>query len=123
MLTRDQVLRAVHHCQHHTATGVARTSDLAARLGITGPSVTVRIQELASTGLVTYTPRRGAVLTEQGRLQTATALQNLHQIERFLAEVLGLPRNLCANEAELLYHHITENVMSAISGFVTKLKQ
>ena len=101
MLTRDQVLRAVHHCQQHTPDGTARTSDLAHRLGVKGPSVTARVQELATARLVRYSPRRGATLTEEGERQAREAFGKLRQIERFLD-------SRCAHHLAGEYHAVRD---------------
>lgn len=71
MLTCNQYsgLRAEHHCQKHSPDGIARTSDLAAQLEVKGPSITARVQELASAGLVHYSLRNRATLTVEGNRQ------------------------------------------------------
>ena len=118
MLTRDQVLRAVYHCQHHSTDGTARTSDLAQRLRVTGPSVTARVQELAAAGVVHYAPRQGATLTEEGERRARQSLEKLRQIERFLGIVLGLSPEVSEVEAEHLLRHIRPIVMDAIDKHV-----
>ncbi len=118
VLTRDQVLRAVHNCQLHSPDGTARTSDLAQRLGIKGPSATARVQELAAAGLVRYAPRLGAVLTEEGERQAQEAFGKLRCIERFLEAVFNLQPEVCGVEAEHLLRHISAVVMEAITKHV-----
>lgn len=121
VLTRDQVLRAVLHCQRDSPDGTARTSCLAARLGVTGPSVTARVQELAAAELVRYAPRQGATLTEEGERQAQESLRKLRQLEQFLRVVLGLPSDVCAVEAEDLLRHISEMVIEAVARHISSL--
>jgi DtxR family Mn-dependent transcriptional regulator len=118
MLTRDQVLRAIHDLQVRTPAGVARTSDLAAQLGVTGPSVTARVQELAAAGLVRYVPRKGAALTAEGEHRAVEAAARLRLIERFLAGILRLPADAIAGESELFARYASDRVMDGIARFL-----
>ena len=86
--------------------GVARTSDLAGRLGVMGPSVTARVQELAAAGLVRYVPRKGAC-HRRGRGRAVEAAARLRLIE-FSGEVLRLPAADLTREAELIARFITD---------------
>lgn len=118
MPTRDQVLRAVHHLQHNCPTGVARTSQVARRLGVRAPSATARMKGLAAQGLVQYTSGRGAVLTEKGAREAAAAIQRQEMIERFLATILALPGDEIATETELFARHASNRVMQGIAQFL-----
>lgn len=122
ILTRDQVLRAVHDCQLRAPDGAAHTSELAARLFVKKPSVTARVQELAAAGLVRYAPRQGAMLTEEGERKACESLRKLKQIEEFLEAVLGLHRDVCEIEAEHLLRHVSDVVMDAIAQQVRSIR-
>lgn len=118
MLTRDQILLAIHDLQRANPAGVARTGELAARLRVTRPSVTSRVQALAAAGLVRYTPRQGATLTPGGEQQAAAAQRRLRLIEWFLGEVLALPGEVIAGEAELVARWASDRVMDGLSRYV-----
>ena len=118
VFTRDQMLRAIHELQSGDPTGIARTSDLAARLGVADPSITGRVQALAAEGLARYVPRRGTTLTPLGERQAISATRRLRLIERFLGEVLAMPDDVAAGEAERLARWASDRVMDGFSRCV-----
>src|SRR5439155_5703266 len=69
--------------------GVA-TSRLAARLGVSAPSVTNMLGRLAAERLVTHAPRAGARLTPRGRRLAIDIVRRHRILETFLVRVLGL---------------------------------
>jgi DtxR family Mn-dependent transcriptional regulator len=90
------------------------TSRLAARLGVSPPSVTNMLACLTRDGLVRHAPREGASLTEAGR-RAALAMVRRHRIlETFLVRVLGLDWAEVHDDAEVLEHHISERVLEAM---------
>jgi len=94
------------------------TSRLAARLGVSAPSVTNMLARLARERLVLHAPREGARLTEGGR-QAALAMVRRHRIlETFLVRVLGLDWAEVHQDAEVLEHHISDRVLGAMDRLV-----
>jgi DtxR family Mn-dependent transcriptional regulator len=90
------------------------TSRLAARLGVSAPSVTNMLARLARERLVTHVPRGGARLNEPGR-QAALAVVRRHRIlETFLVRVLGLDWSEVHAEAEVLEHHVSDRLLAAM---------
>jgi DtxR family transcriptional regulator, Mn-dependent transcriptional regulator len=90
------------------------TSRLAARLGVSAPSVTNMLARLARGRLVEHAPRAGARLTEAGR-HAALAMVRRHRIlETFLVRVLGLDWAEVHADAEVLEHHISDRVLGAM---------
>jgi len=90
------------------------TSELAARLGVRKPSVSAMLKRLAAEGLVEHSPRRGARLTEEGRLATMRVVRRHRLLETFLVEVLGLDWSEVHAEAEVLEHHLSPRMVRAI---------
>ena len=69
---------------------VARVRDIAKRLGIGMPSVTVALKALSQRKLVNYDPYQVITLTDHGR-EVAEEISRWHLVlRRFLTEVLGL---------------------------------
>src|SRR5882724_5854100 len=98
--------------------GAVTTSRLAARLGVSAPSVTNMLGALAGERLVAYAPRAGARLTPAGRAE-ALALVRRHRIlETFLVRVLGLDWAEVHEDAEELEHHVSERVLEALDRLV-----
>jgi DtxR family Mn-dependent transcriptional regulator len=90
------------------------TTELARHLGVRKPSVTAMVKRLAEAGWVDYSPRRGARLTEEGRLATMQVVRRHRLLETFLVEVLDLDWSEVHAEAEVLEHHLSERMVDAI---------
>lgn len=118
MLTHHQILRAVQQLQERASNDRVRTSDLANWLRVTGPSATARIQELAAAGLLTYVPRQGASLSEEGKRQAQRAVKRMQMIEQFLRDVLELPVESISTEAEFFDRFASEKVVEGIARFL-----
>jgi len=94
------------------------TSQIAARLSVSAPSVTNMLGRLAEERLITYAPRGGARLTRAGR-QLAIGMVRRHRIlETFLVQVLGLDWSEVHEDAEILEHHISDKVLAAVDRLV-----
>jgi len=94
------------------------TSDLAAQLGVSAPSVTVMLRRLAVERLVRHTPRAGARLTAEGRRQALDLVRRHRILETFLVEVLKLDWSEVHDDAEVLEHHISDRVLDAIDRLI-----
>jgi DtxR family Mn-dependent transcriptional regulator len=88
---------------------------LAERLGVTPASASAMVKKLDGLGLVTHVPYRGVELTAQGRRVALEVLRHHRLLELYLAESLGLPWDRVHAEAEVLEHHISEEVEELIA--------
>jgi len=86
----------------------ATTTLLADRLGFSAATVTGQLKKLAGLELVSYSPYRGATLTEAGRLIALETIRHHRLLETYLAEALGVPWDRVHVEAERLEHVISE---------------
>ena len=85
--------------------GVARVNDIAQRLHVKKPSVTVAVRRLAELGYVSYQQYSPIELTARGQ-QYADRVISAHGIlRRFMREVAGLSSDR-ANETACLIEHI-----------------
>ncbi|WP_406660436.1 metal-dependent transcriptional regulator [Methanolobus sp. ZRKC3] len=96
----------------------ARTSQIAAELNVSAPSVTEMIQKLSDAGLVEYTPYYGVELTDAGTTQAMKLRHNHRVIRRFLSEVLGIDQEVARKEASILEHATSEIVLDHICQFM-----
>ena len=94
------------------------TSSLAARLGVSAPSVTNMLGRLAKERLVTHAPRAGARLTARGRREAIEMVRRHRILETFLVRVLGLDWAEVHEDAEVLEHHISDRVLDAIDRLI-----
>ncbi|HYM82205.1 MAG TPA: metal-dependent transcriptional regulator [Candidatus Limnocylindria bacterium] len=94
------------------------TSQLAAHLSVSPPSVTNMLGRLAEERLVKHAPRAGARLTALGRREALAIVRRHRILETFLVRVLGLDWSEAHHDAEVLEHHISDRVLAAIDRLV-----
>jgi DtxR family Mn-dependent transcriptional regulator len=93
----------------------AATTDIAARLSVSAPSVTGMVRRLAEQGLLDHVPYRGVALTAAGR-RAALAVVRRHRIlETYLVERLGFGWDEVHAEAERLEHAVSERVLERMA--------
>ena len=88
-------------------TGEARAVDLAARFGVTSPTVNATIQRLQREGLVETRPYRSIFLTQKG-VQLANSCKERHQIVHDFLVSMGVPSKVADADAEGMEHHISD---------------
>ena len=96
------------------------TNAAAERLGVAPASASGMLKRLVDEGLVDYEPYHGARLTERGERLALEVIRHHRLLELFLAEVLEMPWDRVHEEAEVLEHHISEDLEELIA---TKLGQ
>ncbi len=92
------------------------TGAVAERLGVTPASASAMLKRLAAEGLVEHTPYHGARLTRRGEQVALEVIRHHRLLELFLAEVLGMPWDRVHEEAEVLEHHISEELEELIAA-------
>jgi DtxR family Mn-dependent transcriptional regulator len=107
-------LKAIHRLGG--AEAMVSPLDIAARLGVRASSVTGMIKRLAEAGWITYEPRQGAQLTEQGIVEARRVIRRHRLVELFLTRVLGLDWSEVDAEAEALEHAISPRLEQAIAA-------
>jgi DtxR family transcriptional regulator, Mn-dependent transcriptional regulator len=96
--------------------GEVTTNGLAERLRVTPGSVSAMLKRLDGLGLVAHTPYRGVALTEEGELLALEIIRHHRLLELYLAESLGVPWDRVHDEAEVLEHHISEELEALIAA-------
>jgi DtxR family Mn-dependent transcriptional regulator len=96
--------------------GLAQNGEVARRLGVTPATATAMLKRLAGLGLVEYTPYKGARLTPAGEKVALEVIRHHRLIEAYLAEALGMPEDRVHEEAEVLEHHISEELELLIAA-------
>ncbi len=94
------------------------TAALASALGVRKPSVTAMMKRLSAEGLVDYSSGQGVTLSEEGRLATMRVVRRHRLLELFLVEGLGLDWSEVHAEAEVLEHHLSERLVTAIDRWL-----
>ncbi len=111
----ENYAKALYELQAREPEGVGTTA-VAHRLGVTPASASGMLRRLAKEGVVEYAPYRGARLTPEGERIALEMIRHHRLIELFLAEVLGMPWDRVHEEAEVLEHHISEELEELIAA-------
>lgn len=86
--------------------GEARSTDIAARLGVSQVTVTKTLQRLRREGLVSNQPYRSIFLTESGRTMAEQSRTRHQIVVEFLVQI-GVPREIAEIDAEGIEHHVS----------------
>jgi len=119
------ILKAIHSLQNtgvHNAPvsqeNVAPPSEIASRTGTSRAFVTKMLQTMEKQGLVTYSPYRGARLTDEGTRSAVELARHHRLLERFLTDTLGFASDAAHREAERLEHVISEEFEERLAIFL-----
>ena len=111
----ENYAKALYELQARGETPVG-TKAVAERLGVTPASASGMLKRLADEGLVSYEAYHGARLTPEGERIALEVIRHHRLIELFLAEVLDMPWDQVHSEAEVLEHHISEELEELIAA-------
>ena len=100
-------------------TGEARTVDLAARFGVTSPTVNAIIRRLQREDLVETRPYRSIFLTEAGKA-LAEASRERHRIVRDFLVTIGVPDAIAEEDAEGVEHHVSEETLAVFAAITRR---
>ena len=95
-------------------TGEARTVDLAARFGVTSPTVNAIVRRLQREYLVETRPYRSIFLTEAGKA-LAESSRARHQIVQDFLVTIGVPETIAEEDAEGVEHHVSEETLAVFA--------
>ena len=109
----EDYAKAIYTLQER-AEGPVTTTALAARLGVSAASASGMVRRLGEIGLAKHEPYKGVELTEAGRAVALEVIRHHRLIELLLAE-LGVPWDRVHDEAEVLEHHISEELEALIA--------
>src|SRR5260221_2405867 len=96
--------------------GLVLNGEGAQRLGVTPATATSMLKRLAGLGLVDYVPYKGVSLTLAGEKVALEVIRHHRLIEAYLSEALGMPADRVHEEAEVLEHHISEELELLIAA-------
>ena len=115
-LTRsvEDYLKVIYHLSSQG--GFAATSDIAASLDVSPPSVSGMVKRLSETGLIEHVPYRGVQPTAQGRRAALKMIRRHRVLELYLTERLGYPWDGVHEEAERLEHAVSDALIERMAG-------
>ena len=104
-------------------TGSARVRDIAKRMKVAMPSVTVALRALAKRKLVLYEPYELVTLSDRGQL-VAEKIRRRHKVlSDFLTGVLDVDESTAEANACRLEHAVGDGVMQKLNGFLEFMSQ
>lgn len=96
--------------------GEARQVDIAARLGVTQPTVARMLKRLVRDGLAVQRPYRGVFLTQAGQRLATESRERHETVEAFL-RALGVPEDVARRDAEGIEHHVSPETLAIFAEF------
>ena len=99
--------------------GEARSVDLAARFGVTSPTVNAIIQRLQREDLVETRPYRSIFLTAAGQA-LADKARDRHRIVRDFLLTIGVPETIAEEDAEGIEHHVSPETLAVFAKITNK---
>lgn len=99
------------------ASGEARPTDIARRLGVTHVTAIKTISRLKREGLATGRPYRGVFLTETGQA-LAEQMRGRHRLVVDILLALGVPAEVAEADAEGIEHHVSKTTLKAFGRFL-----
>lgn len=96
--------------------GEARQVDLAARLGVSQPTVAKMLKRLVAAGLVEQQPYRGIFLTAEGEALAHESRMRHQIVESFLL-ALGVSPETARRDAEGIEHHVSDETLQIFRRF------
>ncbi len=96
---------------------VARGKDIAARLSVSGASVTEAVRSLAKKGLINYAPYEAISLTETGRLAAEDVVRRHNALKCFFVSVLAVDEDLAEQGACRVEHAAPQEIIDRIISF------
>jgi DtxR family Mn-dependent transcriptional regulator len=110
----EDYLKAIYHLSSQG--GFASTSDIAAQLELTPPSVSGMIKRLSETGLIEHVPYRGVQLTGQGRRAALRMIRRHRVLELYLTQQLAYDWGTVHEEAERLEHAVSDELIERMAN-------
>lgn len=99
------------------ASGEARATDIARRLGVSHATAIKTLARLKREGLATSKPYRGVFLTEAGEAVAARARARHRLVVDLLVRV-GVPAAQAELDAEGIEHHVSDAALEAFARFL-----
>lgn len=100
----------------------ARSKDIAARLEVSGASVTEALRSLSKKGLINYAPYEAITLTNSGRRVALDVIRRHNALKQFFVEVLGIDHDLAEQGACKVEHAAPQAIIDQIIHFINFLE-
>lgn len=112
----EDYIEAIYHIIEEKL--VARSKEIAARLGVSRASVTEALRALSKKGLINYEPYEAITMTEKGRKVAEDVIFRHDSLKRFFIEVLALDEQIAEDGACRVEHAAPPEVISRMISFI-----
>ncbi len=109
----EDYAKAIYSLQRRSDRSVTTTA-LAERLGVSPASASGMVRRLGEIGLTEHQPYKDVELTDAGRAVALEVIRHHRLLELLLAD-MGVPWDRVHDEAEVLEHHISEELEALIA--------
>ncbi|TVR34211.1 MAG: metal-dependent transcriptional regulator [Spirochaetaceae bacterium] len=116
--TVEQYIKTIFQQEERARGRVVQMKQLSDAMAVTPGTATAMVKHLAERSLVSYVPRRGVVLTAEGRKLALTMVRRHRLIETFLEQVLGYDWTEVHEDAESLEHAVSEKFIQRIDAYL-----
>jgi len=116
----EDYIEAIYHIVEEKL--VARSKDIASRLGVSRASVTEALRALAKKELINYAPYEAITMTAQGREVAEDVIYRHESLKRFFTEVLAIDKATAEEAACKIEHAAPPVVISRMIGFIKFLQ-
>ncbi|MDF9746788.1 metal-dependent transcriptional regulator [Natrinema salsiterrestre] len=111
----EDYLKAIYQLQRETDDRI-KTSEIAAELDVTSPTVTSMLDKLEERELVDREKYRGVTLTDEGETVALEIVRHHRLLEAYLTEHLDYDWSEVHAEADRLEHHISEDFEARVAA-------
>jgi DtxR family Mn-dependent transcriptional regulator len=111
----EDYAKAIYALERRADGEPVTTNALAERLRVTPGSASAMVRRLDELGYATHEPYHGVALTPEGR-RVALEVMRHHRLLEVLLSELGVPWDRVHDEAEVLEHHISEELEALIAA-------
>jgi DtxR family Mn-dependent transcriptional regulator len=101
---------------------VARGKDIAARLEVSGASVTEALRALAKKGLINYAPYEVITMTHKGREAGADVVRRHNALKQFFTDVLAIEESVAEQGACRIEHAAPPKIINRMVDFIRFLE-
>jgi len=101
--------------------GYASQADVAERLGVSPPSVSIMLRKLQRKGYVSRVKYRGVALTPEGK-KLAERMEERHKMLAEFLITIGVDKKIAMEDAEHIEHYLHRDTLRRIAELTKKLK-
>ena len=114
--SQEDYIKLIWHLAQKERKATVQT--IATMYGVSAPTVSVMLRQLARMDIVEYDKRSGARLTQKGDRLARKLIRKHRLVESFLQQVLQLDDLTVHEEAEKLEHAVSDRLMHNIADFL-----